>query len=163
MGIVCFGYVGVSLSNVVIGVDMKFFVNSKSLESRKNDSEQTEFHDVSFNELNDTANIRFVESWRWIPITEASFNKLSHNILCLKKNGKINSLAIITESKSFRDTIILTINYGSYDDIKKIILNNQNTSFTKNYSKIRILTEKENLMISITGYKFPFYLVEKIL
>jgi|TARA_B100001750_G_scaffold141887_1_gene113155 N-acetylglutamate synthase-like GNAT family acetyltransferase len=137
--------------------------NYFSLESRKNDSEQTEFHDVSFNELNDTANIRFVESWRWIPITEASFNKLSHNILCLKKNGKINSLAIITESNSFRDTIILTIIFGSDDDIKKMILYTQNTSFTKNYSKIRILTEKENLMISNTGNKFPFYLVEKIL
>ena len=89
--------------------------------------------------------------------------KVSTNCNVLKKNGKINSLAIITESNSFRDTIILTIIFGSDDDIKKMILYTQNTSFTKNYSKIRILTEKENLMISNTGNKFPFYLVEKIL
>ena len=139
--------------------------NYFSLESKRNSSFQIKFDNVSFNELKDTKNIRFVQSWRWIPVTETNFNELNYNsnILCIKKNDKISSLGFITESISFHDTMILTIIFGSDEDIEKMISHAQNTSLAKNYSKIRILTEKESLTISNVGNKFPFYLVEKII
>ena len=49
LGIVGFGNVGVRLSNLVKGFDMKILVNSKSLESRK--SEYPHVENVSFDEL----------------------------------------------------------------------------------------------------------------
>ena len=85
------------------------------------------------------------------------------NILCLKHNHVIQSLGIISESNSFHDTIILTIIFGTIDDIRKFILYVQNLSIEKKYSKIRILTEYDDLTIDNIGKKFPFYLVEKTL
>ena len=49
LGIVGFGNVGVRLSNLVKGFDMKILVNSKSLESRKKDYPHV--NNVSFDEL----------------------------------------------------------------------------------------------------------------
>ena len=49
LGIVGFGNVGVRLSNLVKGFDMKILVNSKSFESRKNDFPHV--NNVSFDEL----------------------------------------------------------------------------------------------------------------
>ena len=139
--------------------------NYFSLECKKNDFVETKFDTISFNDLEDLKNMRFVESWRWVPITETNFSELNSNsnILCIKRNGVIHSLGVISESNSFHDTMILTIIFGNDDDIHKMILHTQNISSAKNYSKIRILTEKESLAISNIGNKFPFYLVEKIL
>ena len=68
----------------------------------------------------------------------------------------------ITESISFEDTIILTIVFGIFDDIQNMILYVQNLSAKRNYSKIRIITELNELPpIENIGKKFPFYLVEK--
>ena len=72
-------------------------------------------------------------------------------------------MGIISESNSFHDTIILTIIFGTIDDIRKFILYVQNLSIEKKYSKIRILTEYDDLTIDNIGKKFPFYLVEKTL
>ena len=44
-----------------------------------------------------------------------------------------------------------------------MILYTQNLSVEKGYSKIRILTEKDDLKMDSLGNKFPFYLVEKTL
>ena len=49
LGIIGFGNVGVRLSNLVKGFDMKILVNSKSLESRKKDYPHVE--NVSFEDL----------------------------------------------------------------------------------------------------------------
>ncbi len=49
LGIIGFGNVGVRLSNLVKGFDMKILVNSKSLESRK--SEYPHVENVSFEDL----------------------------------------------------------------------------------------------------------------
>ena len=49
------------------------------------------------------------------------------------------------------------------DWVKKFILYVQNLSIEKKYSKIRILTEYDDLTIDNIGKKFPFYLVEKTL
>ena len=124
----------------------------------------TNFDSISFDELAEL-DIRYVASWRWIPLTKSNFEKLnSHgNILCLKKNGVVQSLGIMTESNSFDDTIILTIIFGVSDDIHKIISYVQNFSSAKNYSKIRILTTKDDLKIDNIGKKFPFYLMQKTL
>jgi|ETNmetMinimDraft_1059919.scaffolds.fasta_scaffold03627_5 GNAT superfamily N-acetyltransferase len=139
--------------------------NYFSLISKKNLDDEIEFDPLQIEELKNLETIRFVESWRWIPLTKSNFEKLnSHgNILCLKKNGVVQSLGIMTESNSFDDTIILTIIFGAPDDIHKIISYVQNFSSAKNYSKIRILTTKDDLKIDNIGKKFPFYLMQKTL
>ena len=75
----------------------------------------------------------------------------------------MQSLGIITESDSFDDTIILTIIFGTSDGIHKMIWHTQNLSVEKGYTKIRILTEMDDLKMDSLGSKFPFYLVEKTL
>ena len=55
LGIVGFGNVGSRLSNLVKGFDMKILVNSKSLESRKNEFPHVK--NVSFEELISTSDI----------------------------------------------------------------------------------------------------------
>ena len=75
----------------------------------------------------------------------------------------MQSLGIITESKSFENTIILTVLFGISDDVKKFIQYAQNLSVGKDYSKVRILTQQDNIPIVSLQKKFPFYLVEKIL
>ena len=125
---------------------------------------EVKFQSIAFSELDNFKNIRFVESWRWIPLIESNFDSLNLQgyILCLKKHGKVESLGIISESESFDDTMILTIVFGISDQINQIISYTQNLAVEKKYSKIRVLA-KEELVIANAGKKFPFCLVEKIL
>ena len=134
------------------------------LSSKKNSHSNIKFESVDVNELN-FKNIRFVDSWRWIPLTKDNFENLysSGNVLCQKNDGVVQSLGIISESNSFDDTIILTIIFGTSDGIHKMIWHTQNLSVEKDYSKIRIITEMDDLKMDSLGNKFPFYLVEKTL
>ena len=138
--------------------------NYFSLPSKNNSHMKIKFESIDINELN-FKGMRFVDSWRWIPLTKDNFKNLysSGNVLCQKNDGVIQSLGIISESNSFDDTIILTIIFGTCDDIYKMIWYTQNLSVEKGYSKIRILTEKDDLKMDGLGNKFPFYLVEKTL
>ena len=135
-----------------------------SLPSKNNSHRKIKFESIDINELN-FKGMRFVDSWRWIPLTKDNFENLysSGNVLCQKNDGVIQSLGIISESNSFDDTIILTIIFGTCDDIYKMIWHTQNLSVEKCYSKIRILTEKDDLKMDSLGKKFPFYLAEKTL
>jgi len=104
----------------------------------------------------------FVESWRWIPLTNKRLKKLNseNKIFCQKFGNEIITLGIITESESFENTIILEILFGT--EIETMIKFVQNLAYQKNYSKIRILTELESLpQIENLENKFPFYLMEK--
>ena len=138
--------------------------NYFSLPSKNNSHMKIKFESIDINELN-FKGMRFVDSWRWIPLTKDNFENLysSGNVLCQKNDGVVQSLGIISESNSFDDTIILTIIFGTCDDIHKMIWYTQNLSVEKGYSKIRILTEKDDLKMDSLGNKFPFYLVEKTL
>jgi hypothetical protein len=115
----------------------------------------------SIDNLNEK-NSHFIESWRWIPLTDKRLKKLNSKkkIFCQKDNEKINTLGIITESESFENTIILELISGTNSE--KMIKFTQNLAYQKNYSKIRILTELESLpSINNLENKFPFYLMEK--
>ncbi|MDA0756648.1 MAG: GNAT family N-acetyltransferase [Crenarchaeota archaeon] len=104
----------------------------------------------------------FIESWRWIPLTNKRLKKLNfeNKIFCQKLDNKITSLGIITESKSFENTIILEILFGT--ELETMIKFVQNLAYEKKYSKIRILTELESLpKIENLENKFPFSLMEK--
>jgi len=110
----------------------------------------------------DEQNSHFIESWRWIPLTNERLKKLDseNKIFCQKDDEKITALGIITESKSFENTIILEIISGI--DSEQLIKFTQNLAHQKNYSKVRILTELESLpSIHNLENKFPFYLMEK--
>jgi len=146
-----------------IGYQTKSQWNYFAVESKKNSS-VTIFDSLVYDELNQVK-LQFVESWRWIPLTKSNFERLNseEKILCIKNNEKVQSLGIITESKSFENTIILTVLFGISDDVKKFIQYAQNLSVGKDYSKVRILTQQDNIPIVSMQKKFPFYLVEKIL
>ena len=104
----------------------------------------------------------FIESWRWIPLTNERLKKLNseNKIFCQKLNNEIITLGIITESESFENTIILEILFGT--ELEIMIKSVQNIAYEKKYSKIRILTEFESLPeIENLENKFPFYLMEK--
>jgi len=106
----------------------------------------------------------FIESWRWIPLTNERLKKLNseNKIICQNNNNELITLGIITESTSFENTIILEILFGT--DLEMMIKFVQDLAYQKNYSKIRILTELESLpQIENLENKFPFYLMEKLL
>ena len=159
-------YENIQSLNLVKKLDYKIISkwNYFSLPSIKNSHGEIKFESVDISEIN-LKNLRFVDSWRWIPLTKDNFRNLclSGNVLCQKYNGVVESLGIVCESDSFDDTIILTIIFGTYDSIHKMILHVQNLSVKKGYSKIRILTEDDDLKMDSLGKKFLFYLVEKTL
>ena len=144
-----------------IGYQRKSQWNYFAVES-KNTSFSSLFDSVEYDEL-ENSKLRFVESWRWIPLTKSNFEKLNYNeqILCIKDNEKIQSLGIITDSRSFDNTLILTILFGKSYGIQKFIQHTQRLAIEKNYSKIRILTQQDEIPIASIQKKFPFYLVEK--
>jgi len=144
-----------------IGYQRKSQWNYFAVES-KNTSFSSLFDSVEYDEL-ENSKLRFVESWRWIPLTKSNFEKLNYNeqILCIKDNEKIQSLGIITDSRSFDNTLILTILFGKSYGIQKFIQHTQRLAIEKNYSKVRILTQQDEIPIASIQKKFPFYLVEK--
>jgi len=144
-----------------IGYQKKSQWNYFAVESKKT-SFSSLFDSVEYDEL-EHSKLRFVESWRWIPLTKSNFEKLNYNeqILCIKDNEKIQSLGIITDSRSFDNTLILTILFGKSYGIQKFIQHTQRLAIEKNYSKVRILTQQDEIPIASIQKKFPFYLVEK--
>ncbi len=136
--------------------------NYFSLPSKENSHGKIKSESININELN-FKNTRFVDSWRMIPLTKDNFENLysSGNVLCQKNDGVVQSLGILSESNSFDDTIILTVIFGTDNDIYKMIWHTQNLSVEKGYSKIRILTEKDDLKMDGLGNRFSFYLVGK--
>ena len=145
-----------------IGYQKKSQWNYFAVESKKT-SFSSLFDSVEYDEL-EHSKLRFVESWRWIPLTKSNFEKLNYNeqILCIKDNEKIQSLGIITDSRSFDNTLILTILFGKSYGIQKFIQYTQHLALEKNYSKVRILTQQDEIPIASIQKKFPFYLVEKV-
>ncbi len=136
-----------------------FSLESKSIHEETNITSDSCID--SIDNLNEK-NSHFIESWRWIPLTDKRLKKLNSEkkIFCQKDNEKINTLGIITESESFENTIILELISGTNSE--KMIKFTQNLAHQKNYSKIRILTELESLpSINNLENKFPFYLMEK--
>ena len=137
--------------------------NYFSLESKPIDEEIHIMSNSCIDSINlDSQNSHFIESWRWIPLTDERLKKLDseNKIFCQKNNEKISALGIITESKSFENTIILEIISGTNSE--QLIKFTQNLAYQKNYSKVRILTELDSLpSIHNLENKFPFYLVEK--
>ena len=144
-----------------IGYERKSQWNYFAVESKKTCFSSL-FDSVHYDEL-EYSKLQFVESWRWIPLTKFNFEKLnsSEQILCIKDNKKVQSLGIITDSKSFDNTMILTILFGKSYGIQKFIQYVQRLAIEKNYSKLRILTQQDEIPVASMQKKFPFYLVEK--
>ena len=138
--------------------------NYFSLESKQISQQNKILSDsclIDYKEL-DVEKYYFIESWRWISLTNERFKKLnSENKIFYQKLGNENAtLGIITESVSFENTIILEILFGT--ELETMIKFVQNIAYEKSYSKIRILTEFESLpKIENLENKFSFYLMEK--
>mgnify|MGYP003319358772 CR=1 FL=1 len=125
--------------------------NYFSLPSKNNSHGKIKFESIDINELN-FKGMRFVDSWRWIPLTKDNFENLysSGNVLCQKNDGVVQSLGIISESNSFDDTIILTIIFGTL-----FFLSNLDHDKKLNLPQAFLLTALSWLSIAVFG-SLPF-------
>ena len=139
-----------------------FSLESKQISGHSIDCDSNNVYGTCNADNLDLNKYAFIESWRWIPLTNERLKKLNseNKIICQNNNNKLITLGIITESTSFENTIILEILFGT--DLEMMIKFVQDLAYQKNYSKIRILTELESLpKIENLENKFPFYLMEK--
>ena len=81
--------------------------------------------------------------------------------LC-QKLLKENNIKIIQSTDGIPEGL-MTILFGKSYGIQKFIQHVQRLALEKNYSKLRILTQQDEIPIMSIQKKFPFYLVEKIL
>lgn len=127
--------------------------------------ENSNYTSISFDtSLRPEDNLYFVKSWRWIPIDDDTFSILSKqkNIIESKINHK-KSIAILSDSEHFRQTLIVTLFIESDDTALCILSFLQNYGVKKNYRRIQILT-KENLpFFDSLDHKISFHLMKKSL
>ncbi|HXV66861.1 MAG TPA: GNAT family N-acetyltransferase [Nitrosopumilaceae archaeon] len=106
----------------------------------------------------------FVKSWRWLNLSKNNFKFLleEKKILYTEQNRNVKSIAIVTTSEYFKNTLMLTIAFGNEKGIKEILSYIQNYASQTNYEKIQILTKLKNLpKINSLEKKLSFYLMKK--
>ena len=73
------------------------------------------------------------------------------------------SFAIITDSKHFEKTMIVTLYSDSFDTSTQIILFLQNFAYQNNYKRIQILSKEDLSPLNSLEFKIPFNLMRKSL
>ena len=108
--------------------------------------------------------LNYVDSWRWFPFDKESLNVLceKHRIIGCQLNRK-KSFAIITDSKHFEKTMIVTLYSDSFDTATQIILFLQNFAYQNNYKRIQILTKEDLSTLNSLVFKISFNLMRKSL
>ena len=106
----------------------------------------------------------YVDSWRWIKLTEKILANLSAQNRIIKSNliGE-TSFAIIGDYKHLAKTLIVTLFPGSVDSLSEILSYLQNHAFEKNYDRIQILTKEKISSFDCLTYKISFNLMKKSL
>ena len=108
--------------------------------------------------------LNYVDSWRWFPIDEESLKTLfeTNRIVSCQINGE-KSFAIITDSKHFEKTMIVTLYVSSFDTANEIILFLQNFAYQNNYQRIQILSKEDLSILNSLEFKISFNLMRKSL
>ena len=125
--------------------------------------ENRNHNSVSFDtSLRPEDNLYFVKSWRWIPVDNDVFSILSKQkkIIESKINHK-KSIAILSDSEHFEQTLIVTLFTESNDTAFSILSFLQNYGMKKNYQRIQILTKERLLFFDSLDYKISFHLMKK--
>jgi len=106
----------------------------------------------------------YVRSWRWLPLSKNTIEKLiyENRIFYSEQDGIINAVVILRESDHFEKTLLITLVYGNERGINDIIKYFQNLAIEKDNERIQILTKLKNFpKINNLEKKFSFCLLKK--
>ena len=122
-------------------------------------------YDVHFEKsLNRQLYTHYVKSWRWLPVDDATLSTFYKQNKIIKSNvdGKY-SIAILTDSEHFDNTLIVTLFSGSQNTTLQIISFLQNYGIEKNYERIQILTKEQLPLFDSLKHRISFHLMKKSL
>ena len=127
---------------------------------KKNSYDHVKFE----NHLNPALTVNYVDSWRWFSLDKESLHYLysKNRIISCQINGK-KSFAIITDSKHFQKTMIVTLYANSFDATNEIFSFLQNFAYKNNYKRIQILTKENLSTVKSIEFKISFNLMRKFL
>ena len=134
--------------------------NFYSIEPRNNSN-----YNVTFEKsINSKSFSHYVKSWRWLPIDDVTLKSFyEQNRIVNSSIDNKNSIAIITESKHFDKTLIVTLFSNSDESVCEILSFLQNFGWEKNYERIQILTKEKLPNFDSLEYKISFHLMKKFL
>ena len=108
-------------------------------------------------------NFYYVDSWRWIPLDEATrLSLINQKRIVFFENNDSSCVAIFSDSKHFDKTLLVTVFSEKTDGLNHIFSYLQNFGYTNNYKRVQILT-KLNLSQDFVGlqYRLKFHLMKK--
>lgn len=115
-------------------------------------------------DLNDELfeNKMYVNSWRWLQLDKTTLQDLiqQKRILYTKRNSNF-SISVFTDSEHFERTLVVTLYGNSADFIEEHLKFIQNFSSEKNYSRIQVITQLDNLQFAELQKRLSFYLMKK--
>ena len=134
--------------------------NFYSIEPRNNSN-----YNVTFEKsINSKSFPHYVQSWRWLPIDDVTLKSFyEQNRIVNSSIDNKNSIAIMTESKHFDRTLIITLFSNSDESVCEILSFLQNFGWEKNYERIQILTKEKLPNFDSLEYKISFHLMKKFL
>ena len=108
--------------------------------------------------------LHYVNSWRWLSFDENTLRllyKKNRIVSCQIKEEK--SFAIITDSKHFEKTMIVTLYVSSFDTANEILTFIQNLAYQNRYQRIQILSKDDLSILDSLEFKISFNLMRKSL
>ena len=122
-------------------------------------------HNVTFEKSIDTQLYsHYVKSWRWLPIDDKTLKSLcDENKILQSSIDDNNSIAILSDSEHFDNTLIVTLFSKSDDSVVEILAFLQNLGIEKNYERVQILTKEKLPCFDTLEHKLSFHLMKKSL
>ncbi|NWJ28137.1 GNAT family N-acetyltransferase [Marine Group I thaumarchaeote] len=114
--------------------------------------------------LNRQLYTHYVKSWRWLPVDDTTLSTFYEQNKIIKSNvdGK-ESIAILTDSEHFDNTLIVTLFSGSQNTTLQVISFLQNYGIEKSYERIQILTKEQLPLFDSLEHRISFHLMKKSL
>ena len=114
--------------------------------------------------LNRQLYTHYVKSWRWLPVDDITLSTFYQQNKIIKSNvdGK-ESIAILTDSEHFDNTLIVTLFSGSQNTTLQVISFLQNYGIEKSYERIQILTKEQLPLFDSLEHRISFHLMKKSL
>ena len=114
--------------------------------------------------LNRQLYTHYVKSWRWLSVDDATLSTFYEQNKIIKSNidGK-ESIAILTDSEHFDNTLIVTLFSGSQSTTLQVISFLQNYGIEKSYKRIQILTKEQLPLFDSLEHRISFHLMKKSL
>lgn len=105
----------------------------------------------------------YVDSWRWYPLKDEQLSLLIENQQIIYSNDNDEySVAVITSSKHFAKTMIVTLLFGNDSGIKKLLDYSKHLANLQDFKRIQVLTKFNKINDSQDIIKkLSFYLMWK--